>query len=606
MKRVAASALSIVFAATAARGGTLVSEKTSTPYPGVKLVQRVESGPANRIYVAKVSLCTSYIHVAATKAPSSLRTPGSWGANQGLQLATNGDFFAGTQVYGDAVGGGVRWPIAQTGRNKTTSWYYEHYGWIAFGPDWVEFSHTQQTKTADAAKFGVALGWHPTDVTQEIPNGTVALVSGFPELVIEGQVYTCSSPTSTSCFPDRSDMHQARHARTAMGITKDRKTFILVAVDGANPGVSSGMYGAELAELMGKLGAWEAFNIDGGGSTSMWLASQGYVDDASTNNYGNGPRAVANHWGVYAGSTNGKPSAPGSCFVPGGCFRTPLPGAESETFKDMPPGAFAHDEALSLYKAKITNGCQTTPVRLFCPGCGLTRAQAVTFLVRAGGISTANPPATPTFSDVPATNTFYAAIEAAAKAGITQGCSATKFCPDDPVTRGQMAAFITRTIGWPLSNPATATFPVDVPTTHIFYKPIETLAKMCVTNGCGTGKFCPDDAVTRGQAAIFIARAFNLDNMNPCLSPPGAGGTGGGSGSGAGGASGGKNPDAGGPPSGGAAGATGQAGSGTGAGGGDSGGGCSCGTPLDGAPSGTLALVLALGALALRRRRTRA
>ncbi len=623
MKRLAAAAATAAALATgsAAQGGTLVSEKKSTPYPGVELTERVESNPVNRIYVAKIALCSSYIHIAATKAPSTLRTPGSWAATEGVQVAANGDFYSGTQVYGDAVGGGVPWPFAQTGKGQTGSWYHNRYGWIAFGPDWVEFNHTKQTKTVDAAKFGISLGWKPTEVTQEIPKGTVALVSGFPELVIEGQVVTCSSPTSTSCFPDRSDMHLARHPRTAMGITADRKTFLLVAVDGRNPGVSSGMYGAELAELMGKLGAWEAFNLDGGGSTALWLKSQGYVNGASSNNYGNGPRAVANHWGVNAGSASGKPAAPGSCFVPGGCFPTPLPGAENETFKDMPPGSFGHDEAIALFDAKVTNGCQTTPARLFCPSCELTRAQAVTFLVRAGGISTASPPATPSFTDVPTTHTFYAPIEAAVKAGITKGCSATQFCPDNLVTRAQLAAFITRTTGWPLVNPTTPTFPVDVPTSHTFYKDIETLSDKCVTNGCGTNKYCPDDSVTRAQAAIFIARAFDLNNANPCLGSgggsggtpssggaPGSGGTSAGGGlPGAGGLAGAAGAGAGGGWPGGAAGSlTGTGGGGGGAGAAaaeDDSGGCACRTDAGRTRRGAWALFAVAGLLLWRKRR---
>ncbi len=302
-------ALLPLLAASSARAGTLVSENTTKPYPGVSLTARVESGPNNHIWIAKVSLCSSYVHVDATKAPSSTQTPGAWANSIGAQLATNGDFYTGTQVYGDAVGGGVPWPLAKTGKDKTTAWYYDHYGWIAFGPDWVEFNHTERTKTADASKFGIGFGFKPTEVSHEIPKGTLALVSGFPELVIEGQVYTCSSPTASSCFPDRTDM-RARNPRTAMGISKDRKTFILVVVDGRTT-ASAGMYGSELAELMGKVGAWEAFNIDGGGSSSMWLKSQGTVNNASGNNSGNGVRAVANHWGVFAGSGQWQTERPG-------------------------------------------------------------------------------------------------------------------------------------------------------------------------------------------------------------------------------------------------------------------------------------------------------
>lgn len=299
---------------TVASAGTVVSEVESEPFAGIRLVERVEADPNNRIRIAYVSLCTDRVHVTATTPPNSFTTPGSWGSARGVQLAVNGDFFtAGPQVYGDAVGEGIPWPLGQTGNSQSDGWYYRNYGWIAMGPGWVEFNHTERTKVQDAERFSVGLGWSPSEVTEAIPSGTLSLVSGFPELVIEGQVYTCPSPTDSSCFPDRSDMRD-RHPRTAMGLTEDRRTFILVAVDGRDSPASVGMYGAELAALMGELGAWEAFNLDGGGSTAMWLSGEGYVNEPSDGS----ARAVANHWGVFAGEEGGQAVEPGHCFEPGG------------------------------------------------------------------------------------------------------------------------------------------------------------------------------------------------------------------------------------------------------------------------------------------------
>jgi plastocyanin len=62
-------------------------------------------------------------------------------------------------------------------------------------------------------------------------------------------------------------------------------------------------------------------------------------------------------------------------------------------------------------------------------------------------------PATATFSDVPTTHPFYRYIEALVASGITAGCAATppQYCPDAPLTRGQMAVFLARGLGlfWP-------------------------------------------------------------------------------------------------------------------------------------------------------------
>ena len=55
----------------------------------------------------------------------------------------------------------------------------------------------------------------------------------------------------------------------------------------------------------------------------------------------------------------------------------------------------------------------------------------------------------------------------------------------------------------------TATFG-DVPTTHLFFQYVEALAAAGITSGCGGGNFCPDAAVTRGQLAVFLAKALGL------------------------------------------------------------------------------------------------
>lgn len=57
--------------------------------------------------------------------------------------------------------------------------------------------------------------------------------------------------------------------------------------------------------------------------------------------------------------------------------------------------------------------------------------------------------------------------------------------------------------------PATATF-TDVPTSHGFFRFVEALAAAGITGGCGGGNFCPDSPLTRGQMAVFLATALGL------------------------------------------------------------------------------------------------
>lgn len=58
-----------------------------------------------------------------------------------------------------------------------------------------------------------------------------------------------------------------------------------------------------------------------------------------------------------------------------------------------------------------------------------------------------SPPSTPTFGDVPAAHPFAPFVEALAASGITAGCGPGKFCPDKPLTRGQMAVFLAKALG---------------------------------------------------------------------------------------------------------------------------------------------------------------
>jgi hypothetical protein len=89
--------------------------------------------------------------------------------------------------------------------------------------------------------------------------------------------------------------------------------------------------------------------------------------------------------------------------------------------------------------------------------------------------------------------------------GITVGCSAERYCPDDVVTRGQMATFLVRA----LDLPATPTdyFTDDDGTTH--EQNINRVKEAGITSGCTPTTYCPDSSVTRGQMAAFLRRALS-------------------------------------------------------------------------------------------------
>lgn len=152
-----------------------------------------------------------------------------------------------------------------------------------------------------------------------------------------------------------------------------------------------------------------------------------------------------------------------------------------------------------LAAAGITSGCGNG---MFCPNESVTRGQMAAFLVRALDLPAAGPFG---FTDT-ANNTFAADIDSLAAAGITTGCGGGAYCPNDAVTRAQMAAFLARALDLPAAPSAGFTDTAGTP----FAADIDSLAAAGITSGCGDGTFCPDDAVTRAQMAAFLVRALDL------------------------------------------------------------------------------------------------
>ncbi len=223
---------------------------------------------------------------------------------------------------------------------------------------------------------------------------------------------------------------------------------------------------------------------------------------------------------AQSGGASPEPPAPEPAPpTPGGCDRIAHDDATGSFFKDYPTGQLGYQEALRLYHAGITNGCQDSPP-MFCPSCTITRGQWAAFIARAANLDVSTPPSQPTFSDVPTSHTFYRYIEALAAAGITLGCGGGEFCIDRVLTRAEAATMLARARGWDNPNPSAPTF-ADVPRDHTHFAGVEALADNCVTNGCGDGtNFCPANEVPRAHAAIFISRAFNLEGSNPCAADP--------------------------------------------------------------------------------------
>jgi hypothetical protein len=183
--------------------------------------------------------------------------------------------------------------------------------------------------------------------------------------------------------------------------------------------------------------------------------------------------------------------------------------AVGPTFLDAPLNHFANAAIETIVDAGLTVGCATAPP-LFCPEAAVTREEMAAFIIRALGEH--DPPVTgfERFDDVPPTSPFFRFIDRLAELGITSGCGARRYCPGAPVSREQMAAVILRALGeFDPPQPATQRF-LDVPPASPFYRFIDRLAGLGIAAGCTPTRYCPGDPVTRAQMAVFLTRAFGL------------------------------------------------------------------------------------------------
>jgi hypothetical protein len=187
-----------------------------------------------------------------------------------------------------------------------------------------------------------------------------------------------------------------------------------------------------------------------------------------------------------------------------------------ETFDDVPSTSPFYPFIETLLHHSVTAGCTPTG---YCPKGATTRAQMAVFVLRAKEGASYSPPAcgsVATFSDVPASSPFCPWIEELVRRGVVSGCGDGRYCPDNSVTREQMAVFVLKTLEPGLSPPACVA-PVfgDVPASSGFCPWVEELFRRNVVVGCAAGSYCPTSSVTREQMGVFIGKGFDLALYGP-------------------------------------------------------------------------------------------
>jgi hypothetical protein len=144
-------------------------------------------------------------------------------------------------------------------------------------PHIAEFQYVEQHHVE-----GMQGGW------KVLPYHPIEAVGGRPRLLRDGIIAPGLDTAGGAGFAP------VRHPRTAVGTARDGKRLILVVVDGRQKPHSDGMNLRELATLMHALGARDALNLDGGGSSTMIVDSAGTLRVVNRPSDATGERAVGN------------------------------------------------------------------------------------------------------------------------------------------------------------------------------------------------------------------------------------------------------------------------------------------------------------------------
>ncbi|QIM18463.1 hypothetical protein G7066_07175 [Leucobacter coleopterorum] len=140
------------------------------------------------------------------------------------------------------------------------------------------------------------------------------------------------------------------------------------------------------------------------------------------------------------------------------------------------------------------------------PNDSVSREAMAAFLYRYAGSPSYRPPARSPFTDVPRGHKFYKQITWLSSTGITTGYKDGTFKPGYSISRQAMAAFFYRFAGSPKYTAPTKARFKDVRRSAQFYKEVSWLASTGITTGYGGGIFRPNEPVTRGAMAAFIYR----------------------------------------------------------------------------------------------------
>jgi hypothetical protein len=169
------------------------------------------------------------------------------------------------------------------------------------------------------------------------------------------------------------------------------------------------------------------------------------------------------------------------------------------------PDAFVDDEAdpneVAINQLAGSGAIEACRGRLVCPAQPITRGEVAAMLVRSLG--------TPVAPGPTSEERYAAELAAAQQAGFITPCPEPAPCIDGALSRGEFAGVLARAFA--LDDPGFGPF-TDTSESE-YASVVDALAAAGVTAGCGPDRFCPDLLVTRSDAAAMLARALDSERL---------------------------------------------------------------------------------------------
>lgn len=153
-------------------------------------------------------------------------------------------------------------------------------------------THPNPDAPAHIRKAALALKDGNLAVIEEPAAGWLEITDKYEDIMVSGPLLLYDNKKAVI---DSNKFSNTRHPRSAVCIAQNSQVF-LIAVDGRHAGKAAGVTIPELQQLTERLDCKDAINLDGGGSTTLWVKDKGVINYPSDNKQFNhqGDRAIAN------------------------------------------------------------------------------------------------------------------------------------------------------------------------------------------------------------------------------------------------------------------------------------------------------------------------